>query len=190
MKILLMILTLLFSVSAGYSQEKFEREYRIKESEVPQDALRFIERSFPDKKIKWYGEENLNGQSIEAKVKKDGNLFSVKFDTLGTIQDVEMLVKFRQLNEPVKQKIENELGAAFSKYKIQKVQIQWKGKDDALESLISNRKFDGKYVTNYELIVRGREGRHTEYYEFLFDRDGKLKERLTIIQRTDHHLIY
>lgn len=190
MKFFLILLTFLFSVSMGYSQEKFEREYRIKVSEVPQKALDFIEGSFPSKKIKWYGEENLEGRSIEAKVKKDGNLFSVKFDTLGTIQDVEMLVKFRELDSPIKEKIEEELDAAFSNYKIQKVQIQWKGKIDALKSLISARESNGEYVTNYELVVRGKEGRQTDYYEFLFDTDGKLKKRLTIIQRTDHHLIY
>lgn len=42
MKISLMILMLLFSITASYSQEKFEREYRIKQSEVPLKALEFL----------------------------------------------------------------------------------------------------------------------------------------------------
>ena len=190
MKSILIIFTFLFSIATGYSQQKYEKEYRIKESEVPSEAINFIEKSFPDKKVKWYGEENLTGQSIEAKVKKDGNLFSVKFDTMGAIQDVEMLVKFKELDNTIKDQIENELEDAFTKYKIQKVQIQWIGAIDVLESLISERKAEGEHVTNYEIVVRGKEGRQTDYYEFLFNEKGELKERLNIIQRTDHHLIY
>ena len=81
MKRSFLLLTLLFHLTLAYSQNKSEREYRIKSSEVPAKALEYVESNFQDVRMKWYGEENLDGKAVEAKGKKQGNLYSVKFET-------------------------------------------------------------------------------------------------------------
>lgn len=187
-RILLLILT--FAASAGYSQEKLEREYRIKESVVPLKALEFIAGNAGTAKMKWYGEENLNGKAIEAKGKLDGKLYSIKFNTDGNLQDVEMVVSFNNLPETTRAAIENQLALLFSKYRIQKTQVQWLGDPKVLSSLIKKEDTNGKYVINYEITLRGTKNRQTDYHEFLFNEKGDVIRSSKIIERNSHNLIY
>src|SRR5690606_31356945 len=138
MKNIWILLALLYSVKITYAQDgiknKYEREYSIKKSEVPLKANNFINETL-NGKVKWYGEENLKGKAIEAKGKKDKKLYSVKFDTLGNVQDVEVVVSFKSLSKEIQSKIQKELKGQFSSIKIIKTQIQWLGSQEVLKQL-------------------------------------------------------
>lgn len=86
--------------------------------------MEFIESVFEDTKMKWYGEENIKGKAIEAKGRYQGTFYSVKFDTLGVLQDIEMLIDFGTVPENVRTLIEKNLANHFSRFRIQKTQIQ------------------------------------------------------------------
>ncbi|SKB80821.1 hypothetical protein [Daejeonella lutea] len=190
MKTQLILLFLFFTVTSAFAQEKLEREYRIKQSEVPSKALDFVRSSFGTGKIKWYGEDNLSGKAIEAKGKQGGNLYSVKFNTAGDLQDVEVVVSFNNLPETTRKAIATQLDLNFSKYRIQKTQVQWLADSKVLSSLIRQEPAPGKHVINYEITVRGTKNRQTGYYEFLMDENGKVIRTSTIIERNSHNLIY
>lgn len=187
------LLALLFSIKTVNAQDsfknKFEREYSIKQSEVPLEASNFIKETL-NGKVKWYGEENLNGKAIEAKGKKEGKLYSVKFDTFGKIQDIEVVVNFKSLSEELKNRIQKELEQYFSSIKIIKTQIQWRGSQIVLKQLINKENTTEDYLTNYEIVIRGKENNRSEYYEILFNEQGKIIDKAKIIQKNDHHLIY
>ena len=191
MKIYLTVLMLLTTVSFSYSQSKLEREYRIKPSQVPLKALGFVDKSMPDVKVKWYWEENLQKKSIEAKGTRDGRLYSVEFDTLGVLQDVEVLVKYQSLPENTKVAIEESIGNRFVKFKIEKTQIQWVGDENVLMLLIKGEDIgQAAYITNYEIMIKGSRDGLTDFYEILLNENGEIKRVSKVLQRNDYHLIF
>ncbi|MBG6235272.1 hypothetical protein IWX76_001840 [Pedobacter sp. CAN_A7] len=191
MKIYLTVLVLLTAVSFSYSQGKLEREYRIKPSQVPVKALGFVEKSMPDVKVKWYWEENLQKKSIEAKGTRNGKLYSVEFDTLGVLQDVEVLVKYQSLPENTKIAIEKSIENRFAKFNIEKTQIQWVGDQNVLMSLIKGEDIgQTAYITNYEIMIKGSMDGRTDFYEVLLNEKGEIKRVSKVLQRNDYHLIY
>ena len=185
-----LLFILFFSVQGLYAQDKVEREYKIKPSEVPAKALNFIKESFSEKKVNWYMEQSASGKSIEAKVRKDGRLYSAEFDTLGNIQDIEVLVNIKDIPEALRLMIERSLSEQFSRYKVLKTQKQWIGKAAALQSLIKGDKPKAKYETNYEIVITGRKDKHNDEYELLFNEDGVLIRQQKIIESNQQHLLF
>src|SRR5699024_1418289 len=145
------------SIGSVYPQEKFERESRIKRSEVPKKASMYVESIFPDaKKTKWYLEENLDGFANEAKVRENGTIYSIKFDTLGNLQNIEFIEKFNKLPMQVQDKVESHLQEQYDRFRLKKVQIQWIGDADLLRSVLLDETKNGQYETNYEIEFVGR----------------------------------
>lgn len=191
MKKILLVLILASSINIGFSQEKYEKEDRIHAEKAPSRAKEFMNGAFVNaNKIKWYAEENLKGKAIEAKVKKDGRLHSVKFDTLGNLKDVEIAVNFRNIPENIQVIIRSNLESLFSSFKIKKIQMQFLGDTPVLHELIANGTTDHDYITNYEVVVKGKKDRKVDYYEILFNEQGIPQRNERIIQKNNHHLIY
>lgn len=184
------MLILANSINISFSQEKFEKEDRIRAALVPSKAMEFMDGAFNVDKIKWYAEENLNGKDIEGKVKKDGKLYSVKFDTVGNLKDVEKTVNFKTVPERIQAIVQSKLDSLFSSFKIQKTQIQFLGKASVLKELIINGITNHDYITNYEIVIRGKKDKKVDYYEILFNEQGVPQRNERIIQKNTHHLIY
>lgn len=190
MKSILATLLLFFTITNAFSQDKLEREYRIKQSDVPAKAVEFVKSSFDKVKIKWYGEENLDGKAIEAKGKYEGKLYSIKFDTNGVLQDIEMVINFSTIPENIRLKIERNLESRFSRFRVQKTQKQWLGNENDLKALAKGENASGAYSTNYEITLQGTKDRRTDYYEVLANDKGEIIRESKIVQRNNQHLIY
>ncbi|MFD2561401.1 hypothetical protein [Aquimarina rubra] len=178
-----------FSIS-GYSQNKLEREFRIKSSDVPTLALDFMNQGPFDKKIKWYAEESQNGKSIEAKTCYKNIKYSIEFDTNGKPQDVEQKVSFASIPESLRKQIKSSLDSVFVKSKIKKIQKQWVGSRSALISLINQKTTPQSYDLNYEFIVRGKKDKQYTNYELLYNKKGVLLQILKIVSANTDNLIY
>jgi hypothetical protein len=174
----------------SFSQVKYEREYGVSAKEIPAPARAFAEKAFPGQKIKWYKEERLESFSFEAKVRRHGTRFSVEFDSLGTIEDVEMLLSFSEIDQLASKNIEAKLGSTFSKYKIQRVQRQLTGPEQALEELVAVGTTGLAFVVRYEIVARGKKEKATGLYELLFDDQGELLDMKEIIPRNTDILDY
>lgn len=186
----LITLALLLYSETTFAQHKIEREYAIKSTQVPEKALQFLNQIFDDQKIRWYVEESQAGRSIEAKVKRDGTIYSIEFDQSGNLQDIETIIKFSSLSQKLRQAIEKTLEADFSRIKISKVQRQWTGPATTLRLLLAKKKPVEKYTTRYELVIRGTKDRSTSDYEVLVDDQGTLILTSKIIQKDNPHLIF
>ncbi len=184
-----LLLALMLPFLAG-AQVKFEREYRVAAKEIPAPARFFAEKAFPGQKIKWYKEERLESFSFEAKVRRRGTSFSVEFDSLGTIEDVEMLLSFSEIDEPVRKNIEARLGSTFCKYRIQRVQRQLTGQEQALAELVSEGATGLPFAVRYEIVARGKKDKASGLYELLFDDKGALLDMKEIIPRNTDILDY
>lgn len=91
--IIVALFSIVFFQTGANAQQKFEKESRLKPEDVSVAAKQFIETVDMDTKWKWYFEENLVGNSVEAKTKYQRKWYSVEFDTSGNIQDVVRLNK-------------------------------------------------------------------------------------------------
>jgi hypothetical protein len=172
------------------AQHKYEREYRIKSEIIPQSAQEFIDSIGSDSKIKWYKEISLNDITIEAKFKHDKKKFSIEFDTLGILQDVEFVIKKRAINSAVYHKIEQKLDSLYQKWKFQKIQTHFEGKNkDMITSINKNEPTDSITIL-YEIVLKGKALGNTQLYEITFDVQGEIQDVLQIIQDKADHLEY
>jgi len=183
------ILSATFSQWAS-AQTKVEREYRIKKNAVPENALTFIEECFPGSTVKWYREENTKGSFIEAKTIQSKTKYSIKFDSQGNLQDTEQIVSFESLPTEARDKIGDFLKTRFTKYRIVKIQKQWLAAETTIKSLITTGKSDTRYETNFELEVRGTKDKDIDFFEFLFNENGKLLKEYEIVQKNTNNLIF
>jgi len=190
MKKILIVLILTTCINIGFSQEKYEKEARIRAIEAPSKAKEFMDGVFIANKIKWYAEENLIGKAIEAKVKRNGKRYSIKFDTLGNLKDVEIAVDFNTIPEKTRIIIQGKLESLFPTFKIQKTQVQFLGEESVLRELIVKGITEHDHSTNYEIVIRGKKDRKVDYYEILFNEQGDLLRKERIIQKNTQRLIY
>lgn len=183
------LLFIVFQMSA-YAQQKFERESRLKSKEVPSEAIRFIDAVEMPTKWKWYSEENLNGNSVEAKTKYTGKRYSVEFDVSGSIQDVEVETSLQEMEENITSKILKTLDSLFTRYSIDKIQIQYSAEKHLLIGLLNNDSGESNLNVQYELVVKGRKAGRPKLYELNFSDEGRLIESSEIIFRNTDNLEY
>lgn len=170
------------------AQYKYEKEERIAEDEVPEQALHFLEEIQPTRKDKWYREQNLDGEAIEVKLKRNGERYSIKFDTEGELIDVEKLIKWRDIPEETRKEIDEEWEEFFERRRIEKIQIHYK--DDAENLIRFIQSPEGAPLESpiyYEIVVKGKTEGPYQLYEFLFDEEGEKVEMSRILtRRTDN----
>ncbi len=171
-------------------QIKYEKEYNLETEKVPGIAKTFMDACCPNTKVKWYGEESLTGKTIEAKINYKGSLYSIEFDSSGNIQDVEKKIWLYDISQDIRSSIVKKLDSIYRKHKIDKVQVQWIGSNQALYELIEKRNSKLPYTTNYEIVVKGRKGKSTKMYEVLFSMDGVILRVSEIVQRNSDNLDY
>jgi hypothetical protein len=162
----------------SFSQEKFEKEYRIQEDKVPEKAKSFVNKFQFDKKIKWFAEESQDGKTIEAKSYLEEYKYSIEFLENGNLIDVEKEVEFTELPKSLQQKIKNSLASKYEKFKIKKLQIQYKGnKEDVLKTILNDNKIEAVLV-HYELVIKATKDKESKRYELLIDRNGLILKEL------------
>ena len=189
-KLFLVLLATFLWGNFSFGQEKYEREYRIKEREVPAAAREFVSAFSFDKKIKWYAEEGLNTRSVEAKTKFQGKRYSIEFDTLGNVQDVEVEIAPDELPVQTRGAIDTVLKREFKDLKFIKIQVQYTGDRDSLIAFHQGRLSDGRVTTKYEIILKGENESGVSWYEYRFAADGSIESRAVVVFRNTDNLEY
>ncbi|CAM3430347.1 hypothetical protein [Aequorivita lipolytica] len=173
-----------------FAQQKFEKESRLAQSDVPMNALNFIDSLKLKNKVKWYLEEGLERKSIEAKFKRNRKKHSVEFDALGNIEDVEIEIKWDELTTPLKNSIGTRLQKDCIKHRINKIQIQYTGNQIPLFLKLLSGKPTEDLTVKYEIIVKCRSEKSTELFEYLFTDKGHFVLASQIIFKPSYHLEY
>jgi hypothetical protein len=186
-----LIFLIVFSVSSNVlAQDKLEKESSIKPKEVPSKALLFIDSLNFITKVKWFEEEGLDKKSIEAKFKLNKVRYSIEFDSLGVIEDVEIEVNWESLESNWRDSISSQLKLDCSSHKIEKIQRQLTGSE---KDLLYQLKTDGNFEhlkTKYEIIVKCSKQKKVELFEYLFTDKGILVSTSKIIFKNSSHLEY
>lgn len=186
------LLTLFFCFGLfnfSFSQNKIERELRVKPSEVPVAAKDWLNDAFEGaRKPKWHLEYSQNGKSYEAKFRYKGNFHSVEFDSLGNVQDVEIEIKESEVAPEVWREIQSYFVLGYDQVKVEKIQRQLTGSKSVLEDYFDEDKVEGVQI-RYEIVYQGKSIRW-ELWEALFDDSGKLISKLKVEIRPNHNLIF
>lgn len=185
----LLFLLFLSSYASAVSQVKYEKETRIDMNQVPEKALNFINNSGINSKVKWYKESNIDNTSIEAKTTFQNTKYSIEFDTLGNLQDVESIINFKNLPDKTQAKIKNQFNSLFSSYKIIKTQTQYSGPPQIIQQLFKDTKPSDDYITRYEIVMVGKE-KIMRKFEILTNENGEIIKRNRIMPKNMDHLIY
>ena len=183
---------LLLLGNTAQAQYKYEREHRIRKSQFPANALRFIEKKLEDaRQVRFYREVDSIKISYEAKFKLDRLRYSVEFDQQGRLEDVEILIREIDIPEESLQAIKEYLSTNFQKYRIRRIQQQYPVSDAEPTAITLRNAFQNLLLpTNrYELIVAGRKDKGFNDYEILFNAEGEfLSIRKSLPANYDHVL--
>lgn len=188
-KIIILIICCIACVQLALAQVKYEREYRLEVENVPKPAQAFIAALQFSKKIKWYREEHLQGESVEAKTKHAKQKYSIEFSADGQIEDIEIEIPWKNVPLATQQSIMTHLDATYDKTKMSKVQIQYVGTADALIAAVLEDTFTA-VETNYEIVLKAKQDRTTNMMEYLFSTSGEVMRQARIILKNTDNLEY
>ena len=190
--LLLSLILIMSHPKALYGQIKYEREYRLDISQVPPQALEFVDALHFTNKVKWYKEEGFYKNSIEAKTRYQSKKYSIEFDTSGTIEDIEVEINWEEVPLDTRNAIDEYLDTNFQKSKICKIQRQFVGDEEYLLKITSTKALHSNDHINihYELEVAVKKKEKHQKLELLFDEGGRLLKESTIIFKNTDHLEY
>ena len=174
----------MLAFALGSQAQKFEREVKINAAAVPPAAKSFID-SCGLSKVRWVLELSQQGISYEAKATSESKKrFSIEFDTVGNVQDVELLMKWKTVPSGPRLKIENTLQRLFKRHKVIKTQKQWQSDRSTLLNLVREDGIVDIADASYELIVRANDNGKVQLYELLLDAQGDLLRQDIVV--SDH----
>ena len=187
------ILLFILCCSISFSQNKDEKEERIQLSDFPEIAKTYFNFISHDAKyLKFYKETDGEKQSFEAKFKVDKLYYSVEFDTLGKLEDIEMVIKKKYIDKNIYKEIDNYFNSTFKKTRIIKIQKQFVNKTSKndkqfIRNIIENP--ENKH-THFEIIAEIKTKKIHELREFTFDRNGKFKKSRVVTTSSYEHALY
>ena len=174
----------------AFTQVKYEKEYRINNNKIPENIKSYLNTINFKNKIKWYKDEALNKYTYEAKTRHNNLNFSIEFDSLGIIEDVEFEIEWKNIPKLAKKNIEIYLDRTYQKKKIIKVQIQFTGKPENLINVIKDIKLKNRLTRKYEIVLKGKENKKFQMMEYLFSNEGKFEDKAIIIMKNTDNLEY
>jgi hypothetical protein len=134
-------------------------------------------------KVTWYLEKSQHGTSFEAKTFFQEHLWSVEFDEIGLIEDLEMTIELDELSENERAWIKNILGQIFKDYTIHKIQYHWESTPSKLKNFIQNYPASDDLSRWYEIVVTENTETSWKQKEVLINPAGKIVQNLEIITR-------
>jgi hypothetical protein len=171
-------------------QFKYERESNIKEAKAPIAARELVNALPLLNRIKWFKEENLEGISYEAKTWHDDHYFSIEFDSLGVLEDIEEIIEWEEIPVNIAEKIHSTMANELSNFHIDKIQVQYTGALADLSKIFTEKTINSSVQLAYEIEVRGKLSDKYTLMEYLFAQNGDLIRRAEIIPRNTDNLEY
>lgn len=174
------------------SQEKREQEFRIDREKFPEAALAQIEGYLTNaKRIRFYQEMDSTKKSYEAKFKKGRLHYSVEFNENGILEDVEFIIKERDIPRDTWDTIMDYLDATYPKFRIKKIQQQHPKADrDSKKTL--HEAFQNLMLPhiNYEFVFSAKNENGFQTYEALFNFEGNLINIRKSFPPSYDHVLY
>ncbi|WP_353779166.1 hypothetical protein [Winogradskyella sp. 3972H.M.0a.05] len=192
MKFRFSILIVLCAAFVSFAQEKNEIEERVSKEDFPKEALIHIE-ALPKtvKRLKLFRETDGSTISYEAKFKYNRQFFSVEFNTEGILEDIEVLMKQRDLDQEAFSNIKNYFKENHKKSRIIKIQKQYRpisqNAAELLKIALENAHFSNIY---YEIIAETKTGSSRALGEFTFSASGEFISKRVVAPSSYDYVLY
>lgn len=173
-----------------YAQFKYEKEVRLKRSQVPTTIYDYVSALAPGSKVRWYRQYGFKNNSFEAKFKHKRQNYSVEFHEDGTLKDVEVLIRVTDMNDVLFEKIDAKLKAELSEYRITRLQSQIVASSTEISKYFENKLNLSSLTQNYEMVLWTRINNKIITYEYLFDGNAEILSKLRVIDNIEDNLIY
>lgn len=176
-----------FSSFICKAQEKLEKEFVIKQTEVPKPALDFINSLGLKHKLKWYREEFSGGFSFECKTKYKKKCISIEFDSTGILEDLEIDLPQKNLPTRIALNLKKQCDSLFDNWKFLKIQEQYR------DSVKVMQYFEGKIDANtlyYEIVLKARINGIYRRHEITTNQNGDIIKHLLIATKNEDNLEY
>ncbi len=174
----------------GLARPKYEREIRIKEGDVPAMARSFVDSMNLSGRVRWYKEIGFNRNSIEAKIRSNGQRYSIEFSDDGTFEDVEIEVKVSDILADVYSMMMERLQTDLGRFTIRKVQVQYSGSRNSGLAYFRNRQTHNNIDIHYEIVVSARVDDSFQLMEYLFTATGEFVHRSKVILRNTDNIVF
>lgn len=178
MKRFKIILILLFLGSGILSaQETSEREYRIKKSQFPQEALNYISNKLEDaRRIRFYKENDSSQINFKAKFKKDRLWYTTEFNKEGVLKGIAISIQPVDIPNDAYTKIEAYLTSNFSKYRIRRLHQKYPITAAEPAETTIKKAFQNLMIPEmvYDLFVKAKKDGEQSDFEITFDSEGTL----------------
>lgn len=185
------VLLFLFLTSTGFSglaQPKYERETRIKKTEVPEEMVSFIESINFSKKINWLKETGYHKTSYEVKTKHKGKKLSIEFSENGVFEDLEILIKTEHIPTDTYNAISEFLTNKYKKYSFEEIQIQYTGEQESILNYLRDFQSTKGLTTRYEIVISTKVDGSYTMFEYLFEDNGAFIHKSEIILKMTDNL--
>ncbi|MEN8789691.1 MAG: hypothetical protein ABF295_09270 [Flavobacteriaceae bacterium] len=180
----LVLALLLPLVLVSYSQDKYEREHRIKKNQFPTVARNFIDKNIKDyRKIKYYRETDSAEIRYTARFKVDRLRYGVSFNQQGNVHGIEIQIKEVDIPDESLSQILQFLDSTFNNYRMRRIQQLYPVKQGEPVAIILKNAFQNLLIPSlqYKMTIAGKRSKGFKDYEVFFDAEGqflKLKESL------------
>lgn len=186
-------LLLLFLGLSGFSQIKSEREFRIKKSQFPPTTL---EKALPYlddvRRLRFYKEIDAGRVSYEIKFKKDRLHYSVEYSDAGELEDIEVRIKPVDIPTESWEAMEGHLTGSFEKYKVRKIQQQYRRASFPSDSDTFQKAFQNLLLPEirYELMVHAKTEDGYRDFEITYDARGNFIQKKKSLPPNYDHVLY
>ncbi len=184
------VIVMFFFVTQGFGQFKYEKETRVKEKDVPEEALNFLDLLDFDTHVKWYKEQGNREVYFEAKTKFEKQRYSIKFTEEGNFFDLEVEINSDEIPDAIFDEIEDFLEEEFERFSIEKIQVQYTGnRNIVLNYFLEETNREGIDV-HYEIVISTKLEGSFVMYEFLFSETGEFVKKAEIVLKSIDNIIY
>jgi hypothetical protein len=188
LKLSIVLFLLVCSIGPLSAQVKLEKEERIKSSALPPSIQKVLNTLPPGKKGKWYKETSLDGVSYEYKVVYNKRKYSIEFSSEGELEDVEILLKKKDISDAVLKIICSGLSIQYQDFRVLKTQIQLRPATEKLPQVVNAPLSPGNSKNAYELIVEIPAKSGKELREILLSSEGEILSSKKIIAGNQDNL--
>lgn len=173
-----------------FAQLKYEREIRLKRSQVPAELYDYVKSLAPGLRVRWHKEYEINGVGYEAKFKHKGQNYSVEFEEDGTLEDLEVAIIISDIDASLFEKLDAKLKAELTVYNILRLQRQILASKQEVIDYFNDKTNLAQLCKNYEIKVWTRIDNQIITLEYLFDSNADIISKLRVIDKFDDNLIY
>jgi hypothetical protein len=193
-KLLILVAVIFFPfLMLAQQNVKYEREKKISAEDFPDAAMQLILPLLENAKaVKFYQETNQDGINYEAKLKYDKTYFSIEFDSLQQLKDVEELLDWKKATDIPSASMQQNMDENFSKVKVTRIQKQYNFISSTAQLKTLPPSEETIKSINYELEVEGEmhDKNQLQFYELLFNEKGELIQQRVIRKNITDNLIF